>query len=71
MSRIVTILPFIEKCGYNSSGAIALSTKVFTLYSKFKEEITVFGSDINGGYKDIKYQYIKPKQKLFGAVVDN
>ena len=53
--KIASILPYKENYTKNGAGAVSLWIKDFMPYSKYKEDITVFGFSQNKNYLSKNY----------------
>ncbi|MBT4922406.1 MAG: glycosyltransferase family 4 protein [Rickettsiales bacterium] len=59
--KIAVILPRVEGFSYGNFGAVALCVQDNCLFSKYKDDIVVFGGKTKSGksYDNINYRYIK------------
>lgn len=67
MSKIHIILPYREGFGSSHFGAVALCVRDFTLHSKFRDNITIFGGVDVEPFEDMPYQYVPVKKSLLSS----
>lgn len=67
MNKIHIALPYREGFGHAHFGAVALCVRDFTLHSRFRENITIFGGVDVEPFEKMPYEYLPVKKSLLGS----